>query len=56
MAGMARALVLDFQRHGRENGGQFLMDIGGYAHGLEHLPAARNVKQYVSLSFTLSNP
>lgn len=56
MTGMAAALILDLQRQGRESGCQLFADIGGDAHGMEHLFRMQNVKRYVSLSFTLSIP
>jgi len=56
MAGMAGALVLYIQRQRCERTRQFFPDTGGDGHKGEHLPAGAKVKQYVSLSFTLSIP
>ena len=56
MTGMAGALVLDVQGQGRECGCQLLADIGGDTHKAEVLLCRGKVKQYVSLSFTLSIP
>jgi hypothetical protein len=56
MTGMARALILDLQRDWRESYCQFLLHAGGNGHGTGLLLPHGKVKQYVSLSFTLSIP
>src|ERR1043165_2273731 len=56
MPAVAGALILDLQRFGRKSCCQFFPHAGGNAHKSEHLSLRTNVKQYVSLSFTLSIP
>jgi len=56
MAGMAGALIFDLKRHRRKDRCQLLPHGGCDTHMFEVPLLGLKVKQYVSLSFTLSIP
>ena len=56
MAGMAPALVDDFQGLGRESGGQFVANGIGYAHAGRVGVSRPKVKNFIFLFFTPAIP